>query len=254
MEATQEPTSPSLDACLGPIGLFLMKTVIVSAAIVLSAWILLDVLDGVATGECSSWSKRFGPQRHLAGGSSGPSSRESWTSSPMGGRIFRRRRKRRSSRRSKRSRTGGGRSCRKPPRPSRAMRTSHRSDEARARHHTSGANFGIKGTLALRSAGFGSEGPKVTSGRNGRTSNPSPGASAAIPFVRDDIDASGQNAAARVHQHAAEKFALLPGLDQRPGYPDERRWRPVRIDVVHVLGAQDLCGTGLRRTALLREC
>src|SRR6476619_2272193 len=49
MEATQEPTSPALDAGLGPIGLFLIKTVIVSAAIVLSAWILLDVLDGFAT-------------------------------------------------------------------------------------------------------------------------------------------------------------------------------------------------------------
>ena len=49
MEATQEPTSPAPDAGLGPIGLFLIKTVIVSAAIVLSAWILLDVLDGFAT-------------------------------------------------------------------------------------------------------------------------------------------------------------------------------------------------------------
>jgi hypothetical protein len=49
MEATQEATSPAPDAGLGPIGLFLIKTVIVSAAIVLSAWILLDVLDGFAT-------------------------------------------------------------------------------------------------------------------------------------------------------------------------------------------------------------
>jgi hypothetical protein len=49
MEATQEPTSPAADASLGPIGLFLIKTVIVSAAIVLSVWILLDVLDGFAT-------------------------------------------------------------------------------------------------------------------------------------------------------------------------------------------------------------
>ena len=49
MEATQEPTSPPPDAGLGPIGLFLIKTVIVSAAIVLSAWILLDVVDGFAT-------------------------------------------------------------------------------------------------------------------------------------------------------------------------------------------------------------
>ena len=49
MEATQEPTSPALDSGLGPIGLFLIKTVIVSAAIVLSFWILLDVVDGFAT-------------------------------------------------------------------------------------------------------------------------------------------------------------------------------------------------------------
>ena len=49
MEATQEATSPAPDAGLGPIGLFLIKTVIVSAAIVLSTWILLDVLDGFAT-------------------------------------------------------------------------------------------------------------------------------------------------------------------------------------------------------------
>src|SRR3954454_3830244 len=84
------------------------------------------------------------------------------------------------------------------------------------------------------------------------TSNLSPDASAAIPFAPDDEDAPGQSAAARVHQDAAQKFALLPGLDQRPGCPDERRRRPVRIDVVHVLGAQDLRGVGLRRTALLR--
>jgi hypothetical protein len=53
MEATQETTAPGpdsgLDSGIGPIGLFLIKTVIVSAAIVLSAWILLDVLDGFAT-------------------------------------------------------------------------------------------------------------------------------------------------------------------------------------------------------------
>ena len=49
METTQEPTSPALDSDhLGPIFLFLIKTVIVSA-IVLSAWILLDVVDGFAT-------------------------------------------------------------------------------------------------------------------------------------------------------------------------------------------------------------
>jgi hypothetical protein len=49
MEVTQEPTSPALDQGLGPIGLFLIKTVIVSAAIVVSAWIMLGVLDDFAT-------------------------------------------------------------------------------------------------------------------------------------------------------------------------------------------------------------
>ena len=49
MEATQEPTSPAVDSGLGPIGVFLIKTVIVSAAIVVSAWIMLGVLDDFAT-------------------------------------------------------------------------------------------------------------------------------------------------------------------------------------------------------------
>src|SRR3954447_13475398 len=99
MEATQEATSPAPDAGLGPIGLFLIKTVIVSAAIVLSAWILLDVLDGFATRRMQQLEQTL-----RTATSSGPSSRESWTSSPTGGRIFRQRRKRRSSLRSKRSR------------------------------------------------------------------------------------------------------------------------------------------------------
>ena len=132
MEATQEPTSPAPDAGLGPIGLFLIKTVIVSAAIVLSAWILLDVLDGFATRRMQQLEQTLRTATSLGG-------RQFWTKlegeldkRPTGGRIFRQRRKRRSSLRSKRSRTGGGRSCRKPPRPSRAMRTSHRSDAAAA--------------------------------------------------------------------------------------------------------------------------
>jgi hypothetical protein len=49
METTQEPMSESVDSGLGPIGLFLIKTVIVSVAIVLSAWILLGVLDDFVT-------------------------------------------------------------------------------------------------------------------------------------------------------------------------------------------------------------
>ena len=66
----------------------------------------------------------------------------------------------------------------------------------------------------VRRAVFASEGPNLRPAAMAGTSNPSPEGSAAIPFVRDDEDASGQNAAARVHQDAAQKFALLPGLDQ----------------------------------------
>src|SRR4051794_41777358 len=84
MEATQEATSPAPDASLGPIGLFLIKTVIVSAAIVLSAWILLHVLGGFATrrmqqleqtprtatslGGRQFWTKLQGELDKLAGG------------------------------------------------------------------------------------------------------------------------------------------------------------------------------------------
>jgi hypothetical protein len=58
MRATQESTSPAVTSPpvtspavvgLGPIGLFLAKTVIVSAAIVVSAWIVLEVLDDFAS-------------------------------------------------------------------------------------------------------------------------------------------------------------------------------------------------------------
>ena len=48
METTDEMTSRPAEGSLGPIGQFLIKTVIVAAAIVVSAWILLDVLDDFA--------------------------------------------------------------------------------------------------------------------------------------------------------------------------------------------------------------
>ena len=49
METSQEPTSESAESGLGPIGRFLIKTVIVCAAIVVSGWIVLDLLDDFAT-------------------------------------------------------------------------------------------------------------------------------------------------------------------------------------------------------------
>jgi hypothetical protein len=48
METTDETTSRPAEGSLGPIGQFLIKTVIVAAAIVVSAWILLDILDDFA--------------------------------------------------------------------------------------------------------------------------------------------------------------------------------------------------------------
>lgn len=49
METSQEPTSSqSADSGLGPIGRFLLKTVIVCAAIIVSGWIMLDLLDDFA--------------------------------------------------------------------------------------------------------------------------------------------------------------------------------------------------------------
>jgi len=63
-------------------------------------------------------------------------------------------------------------------------------------------------------------------------------ASAAIPFACNDEHAPGQSASARVHQHTAQKYALLLGLDERPGRVDKRGRRPIRIDVAHVLCPQ----------------
>lgn len=49
METSQEPTPQSADTGLGPIGRFLIKTVIVCAAIIVSGWIMLDLLDDFAS-------------------------------------------------------------------------------------------------------------------------------------------------------------------------------------------------------------
>jgi hypothetical protein len=49
MEPVEHPTSQTVELRLGPIGQFAVKTVIVSLAIILSGWILLDVLDDFAS-------------------------------------------------------------------------------------------------------------------------------------------------------------------------------------------------------------
>jgi hypothetical protein len=49
MEQTREPTSPGAEARIGPLGQFTVKTAIVSLAIVLSGWVMLDILDDFAT-------------------------------------------------------------------------------------------------------------------------------------------------------------------------------------------------------------
>jgi len=48
METRDEATSPAADMRLGPIGQFAVKTVIITVAIVVSAWIMLDILDDFA--------------------------------------------------------------------------------------------------------------------------------------------------------------------------------------------------------------
>ena len=49
MEPTAGSPSQAVELRLGPIGQFALKTAIVAVAIVLSAWVMLDVLDGFAT-------------------------------------------------------------------------------------------------------------------------------------------------------------------------------------------------------------
>ncbi|HEY7661489.1 MAG TPA: hypothetical protein VH934_00055 [Xanthobacteraceae bacterium] len=48
MESTQQAPPPPADAYLGPIGQFLIKTLIVAVVVVVSAWVMLDVLDDFA--------------------------------------------------------------------------------------------------------------------------------------------------------------------------------------------------------------
>jgi hypothetical protein len=48
VEMSQESTSQSTESGLGPVGLFLLKTVIVCAAIIVSGRIMLDLLDDFA--------------------------------------------------------------------------------------------------------------------------------------------------------------------------------------------------------------
>jgi hypothetical protein len=49
METTQEVPPRPVESGLGPIGLFAIKTLIVSVAIVVSGWFVLDLLDDFAT-------------------------------------------------------------------------------------------------------------------------------------------------------------------------------------------------------------
>lgn len=49
MEPTKEPTSKDVALHIGPLGEFAVETAIVSVAIVLSGWIMLDILDDFAT-------------------------------------------------------------------------------------------------------------------------------------------------------------------------------------------------------------
>jgi hypothetical protein len=49
MERIKEPTSQVIELRIGPMGQFALKTAIVSVAIVVSGWILLDILDDFAS-------------------------------------------------------------------------------------------------------------------------------------------------------------------------------------------------------------
>jgi len=48
MEPTKEPISRDVEVKIGPLGQFAFKTAIVSVAIVVSGWIILDLLDDFA--------------------------------------------------------------------------------------------------------------------------------------------------------------------------------------------------------------
>jgi len=132
METRDEATSPAADMRLGPIGQFAVKTVIITAAIVVSAWIMLDILDDFADRRMQQFERSLRSATSLGG-------RQFWTKLEnqldqlADPRTSRPKRKRRSWRRSRWSQTGGGRSCSKRPRPSREMRPSRKNEADRLR-------------------------------------------------------------------------------------------------------------------------
>jgi len=71
METTDEATSRA-DTRLGPIGQFAVKTVIVAGAIVVSTWIMLDVLDDFADRRMQQFERTLRSATSLGG-------RQFWT-------------------------------------------------------------------------------------------------------------------------------------------------------------------------------
>jgi hypothetical protein len=71
METSDEATSRA-DMRLGPIGQFAVKTVIVAAAIIVSAWIMLDVLDDFADRRMQQFERTLRSATSLGG-------RQFWT-------------------------------------------------------------------------------------------------------------------------------------------------------------------------------
>jgi hypothetical protein len=71
METTGE-ANPQADMRLGPIGQFAIKTVIVAGAIVVSTWIMLDVLDDFADRRMQQFERTLGSATSLGG-------RQFWT-------------------------------------------------------------------------------------------------------------------------------------------------------------------------------
>jgi hypothetical protein len=67
METADERTSQATDMRLGPIGQFLIKTVIVAAAVVVSAWIMLDVLDDFADRRMQQFERTFRSATSIGG-------------------------------------------------------------------------------------------------------------------------------------------------------------------------------------------
>ena len=72
METRDEATSPAADMRLGPISQFAVKTVIITAAIVVSAWIMLDILDDFADRRMQQFERSLRSATSLGG-------RQFWT-------------------------------------------------------------------------------------------------------------------------------------------------------------------------------